>query len=282
MAVECNGKGGAGKGGGPVIVPPGARSQVIYRLRVAVQNHYLDSLLSKKDQGKVYALASVGGASNHFLRNGSFTRFADWRFVHRARLDVLPLTGARRWGDQQDTRCRRCGYTNETLPHVLNNCGPHMVAITRRHDATVQRIVKGAKLLGEIILNKSVPEADAGCSLLRPDIVIRDERSKTVTIIDVAIPFENGPDAFRVAREHKLQKYQPIANSLQEKGYKVYLQAFILGTLGTWDRDKRAVIKHLRIGKRYAGLMMKLMVSDTIRWSRDIYVEHVSGQRQYS
>ncbi|KYN32598.1 hypothetical protein ALC56_13079 [Trachymyrmex septentrionalis] len=28
-------------------------------------------------------------------------------------------------------------------------------------------------------------------------------------------------------------------------------------------------------------MMRRLVVSDTIRWSRDIYVEHVSGIRQY-
>jgi len=27
--------------------------------------------------------------------------------------------------------------------------------------------------------------------------------------------------------------------------------------------------------------MRKLMVSDTIRWSRDIYVEHITGEKQY-
>ncbi|CAD1470296.1 unnamed protein product, partial [Heterotrigona itama] len=32
----------------------------------------------------------------------------------------------------------------------------------------------------------------------------------------------------------------------------------------------------------YASLMRKLMVLETIAWSRDIYVAHVSGIRQYS
>ena len=194
-----------------VIVPPGARSQIIFRLRVVVQNHYLDLLLSKKDQGKVYALATADRTSNHFLRNGSFTRFADWRFVHRARLDVLPLNGIRRWGFQQDMRCRRCGHASETLPHDLNRCKPHMVLITKRHNATVERIVKAAKLSGEVTLNKSVPSAGADSTLLKPDIAIRGEQTKTIMIIDVPVPFENGPDAFRTTSEHKVQKYLPMA-----------------------------------------------------------------------
>jgi len=41
------------------------------------------------------------------------------------------------------------------------------------------------------------------------------------------------------------------------------------------------VLKLLRIDSQYAAAMRRLIVSDTIRWSRDIYVGHVSGIRQY-
>jgi hypothetical protein len=35
--------------------------------------------------------AAMDPASNHFLAGGRYTRFCDWRFIHRARLGVLPL-----------------------------------------------------------------------------------------------------------------------------------------------------------------------------------------------
>ena len=56
--------------------------------------------------GEVLSSTSRHGASNRFMRSGKYIRFADWRFVHRARLDVLLLNGARRWG-VGDGRCRR-------------------------------------------------------------------------------------------------------------------------------------------------------------------------------
>ncbi|XP_023237072.1 uncharacterized protein LOC111636127 [Centruroides sculpturatus] len=79
-------------------------------------NHLL-SLHRKPDQGKAYKITSACRESNHFMKEGKYTHFADWRFVHRARLSVVPLRGHRRFGNQPK-RCRRCSYNNETLAHV--------------------------------------------------------------------------------------------------------------------------------------------------------------------
>jgi hypothetical protein len=52
----------------------------------------------------------------------------------------------------------------------------------------------------------------------------------------------------------------------------VFLDAFIVGALGGWDPANERLINHLKLGHNYCRLMRKLMVSDAIRWSRDIYV----------
>ena len=57
------------------------------------------------------------------MRTGLHTPFCDWRFIHRARLGVVPLNATRRFGTG-DRRCRRCGHALETLPHVKNHCPP--------------------------------------------------------------------------------------------------------------------------------------------------------------
>jgi hypothetical protein len=64
-------------------------------------------------------------------------------------------------------------------------------------------------------------------------------------------------------------------------GYSVFLDAFIVGALGGWDPANERIINQLKLGHSYCRLMRKLMVSDAIRWSRDIYIEHLSGVRQY-
>ncbi|XP_068989965.1 uncharacterized protein T26G10.4-like [Neodiprion pinetum] len=275
LAVEIRGSAGR-----TTVVPPRARGQIVRRLRAAWAEHYRLRLLGKPDQGKVFEVSSWSRYSNHFLRGGSFTRFADWRFVHRARLDVLPLNGARRWGDG-DKRCRRCGGALESLPHVICHCRPHSAAWQLRHDAIVARLAKANRLPGQLRVNRRVEGVDGELGALRPDIVVRHEPSKSIVIVDVTVPFENRRVAFDEARGRKILKYKPLADELGRRGYRVTVSAFVVGALGSWDPRNESVLKQLHIGNRYAALMRRLIVSETIRWSRDIYVEHVSGVRQY-
>jgi hypothetical protein len=117
-----------------VVIPPPAgtlTSLVCRRTKSAcwegccgysVRHQYLARLLAKPDKGKVFEYISASHLSKHFLRTGTNTRFCDWRFVHRARLGVVPLNASMRWGPRNDLRCRRCGLQSETLPHVLKHC----------------------------------------------------------------------------------------------------------------------------------------------------------------
>ena len=57
--------------------------------------------------------------------------------MHRARLSLVPLNAySRRAGAD-----RRCGYEQETLPHVTNHClQTHAEAYQLRHDAILARL----------------------------------------------------------------------------------------------------------------------------------------------
>ncbi|XP_018365749.1 PREDICTED: uncharacterized protein LOC108762969 [Trachymyrmex cornetzi] len=226
-------------------IPPGARGQVVNRLRSAVSEHYSNRLLSKPDQGKVFEVSSRSRVSNHFIRGGSFTRFADWRFIHKARLDVLPLNGARRW-ETNDKRCRRCGEASETLPHVLCYCGIHSAAIQLRHNAVLHRLWKATRLPGVVRVNQRVEGVSGDLAALRPDLVVR------------WISFEE-------ARARKLEKYNALAEELQQQGYRVVVTAFVVGGLGSWDPRNEAVLRLLRVTAQYASMMRRLIVSDTVR-----------------
>lgn len=198
------------------------------------------------------------------MKEGGFTRFADWRFIHRARLNYVPLNGNR------DQRCRRCGHAKETLPHVLCHCPPHFQTITRRHNAILDRVVKAfnAPANTRVRINQTVP----GCSEdLRPDFVALDDITKTAHIINVTTPFENKYEAFQAARREKIEKYGPITEQLRQQGYTVTTDAFIVDALGGWEPANDMVLRTLNIVWRYARLMKKLMCSDAIKWSRDIY-----------
>ena len=115
------------------------------RLTMAARGQFLRKLLSKRDQGKTFHCIAQSPVGSHFVRYGRHLSFADWRFIWRARLDVLPVNAALRWMPNADKRCRRCGHGLETLPHVLSHCPPSLVAITERHDRVVERIVAACK-----------------------------------------------------------------------------------------------------------------------------------------
>ncbi|CAM5100326.1 unnamed protein product [Natator depressus] len=147
------------------------------------------------------------------------------------------------------------------------------------HNAIQNRLVKAiAPRLGEVAVNCVIPGTD---SPLRPDVVVTNETQKKIILVDITVPFENRTPAFREAQARKLEKYAPLADTLRAKGYEVQLDALIVGALGAWDPCNERVLRTCGIGRCYARLMRRLMVWDTIRWSRDIYIEHITGHRQY-
>ncbi|KAF4517057.1 hypothetical protein B566_EDAN004677 [Ephemera danica] len=261
-----------------LFINPQTRMHCCRNLRDAVRGTYKQRLFRKPDQGKVYDVTTQSSHSNHMLRSGRFTRFADWRFLHRARLGVVPLNATRRFG-ALDKRCRRCNHPTETLPHVLNHCGPLAGARTHRHDTILQRIARAVPpRMGTVRINRIVPGIqDTG----RPDLVVLNEAKKKAYIVDVAIPFENRPTAMAEARRIKKDKYSGTADRLRARGYEVEVDALVIGALGGWDPANEITLRMLKVNQKYALLMRRLMISDCIRWSRDMYVEHVTGTRQY-
>ncbi|KAH1169825.1 hypothetical protein KIL84_000810 [Mauremys mutica] len=76
--------------------------------------------------------------------------------------------------------------------------------------------------------------------------------------------FENRTPAFREGHACKLEKYAPLADILRTKGYEVQMDVLIIRALGTWDPCNVCVPRTSGIGRHYAQLMWRLMVSDTI------------------
>ncbi|XP_023223761.1 uncharacterized protein LOC111624982 [Centruroides sculpturatus] len=240
-----------------------------------LKEHYLQKLTAKPDQGKAFKITSASEVSNHFINNGQYTRFADWFFIHKARLSVVALRGHKRFGNEPK-KCRRCGYQRETLAHVLCHCPANFHLITLRHNAILNRIVSAFRPKdAKVYVNQRIPGFNKNC---RPNMVVVHEASKSATIVNVTVPFENGPDAFQSAREKKLRKYNSLVRHFQQQGFNTHISAFIVGALGGYDHTNEATLQRLGINRRYAKLMKKLMISDSIRWSADTYREHLNSQ----
>ena len=90
-----------------------------------------------------------------FMKDGKYIPVTDWRFVHKARLNIFPLNSANRRG--RDPICRRCGYQRETLPHVINRCMRHAQTMRLRHNARKAEIHSPAPLLGNSLWKSNSP-----------------------------------------------------------------------------------------------------------------------------
>jgi hypothetical protein len=87
--------------------------------------------------------------------------------------------------------------------------------------------------------------------------------------------------AFQTARQEQQKKYASLSKHYNRQGYNVFLDAFIISAPGSWDPTNERIISHLKLEHSYCRLMRKLMVWDAIRWSHGIYIEPLSGLRQY-
>ncbi|XP_067143388.1 uncharacterized protein [Centruroides vittatus] len=236
-------------------IPRHAISKVLTGL---TKKSLLHNLLRKPDQGKAYKLTAQHPASNHFLRDGPPQRSSTerppsfWQLLHQMPQMWLPEGNL--------------GPCSESLSPQPTSC--HRAP---QHDPKETLLTINDPNIS-IRCNQKVPGFDDNC---RPDLVATNEATKTVTIVDVAIPFENGHDAFNQARNIKTNKYAALTQFFRAQGYDTFCDAFVIGSLGGYDPGNIAVLQRLGIGRKYSKTMTKLMVSDSIRWSRDIYLHHL-------
>ena len=68
-------------------------------------------------------------------------------------------------------------------------------------------------------------------SRLRPDLLF--VKDQTAYIVDVTVPFEKRPEAFTVARQEKIQKYDALRHRLRATFAEVKIQPIIVAALGS-------------------------------------------------
>ena len=230
-----------------------------------------NELLEAKDQGRAFHLIGEHPSSSHWMREGDFTSFAEFRFAIKGRLNLLPTkTTVKRAGRPDlNTTCPKCHQQPETLGHVLNACTPNTGLMRERHNKILKRL---SNAINEDTGDKYVEQTVRGApGDLRPDLVVYHNDNR-VTIVDVTIPFESDELAFSKARAEKKQKYGPLCQWMQDNGRSdVLVEAFIVGSLGSWDKANEPILKRLNIGSKYASLFRKLCVSDVIKGSLAIW-----------
>ncbi|GFY56669.1 retrovirus-related Pol polyprotein from type-2 retrotransposable element R2DM [Trichonephila inaurata madagascariensis] len=219
------------------------------------------NLLAAPSQGKVMDCVAMAPTSSHFITYGKWSWKTDWRFIHKARLNLVPLNANKKGPLPTLRACRKCGHWDETLPHVINHCKSYSAAWQLRHNAVLARIRAAIAFRGTILSENQV----VGPNRLRPDLVAQIDNN--IYIVDVTIPFENRRQAFNQDREGKVFKYLELLLYFTSLGFQqVHIVPIVVGSLGAWDPENDVFLRKVATN-RYLAVLRKLCVSDCIRWS---------------
>ncbi|KAG8180531.1 hypothetical protein JTE90_018151 [Oedothorax gibbosus] len=178
---------------------PADRRMLQRSIKTAIRSERALKLHEYPSQGIAMECVANSKWGNQFIRTGENIRFCDWRFIHKARLNLCSLNAQRRSSHHEeiDKSCRRCGHHTENLHHVVSTCRPLLHLRTKRHDAVLDRLIK-ARRRGFRVMGRN---QDVDGSSLRPDLVLT--QGDTAILIDVAVPYENRLTAFANTRRDK-------------------------------------------------------------------------------
>ena len=257
------------------------RTMVYRTLRKFLSLTYANDLLQHKSQGKPFSSIQKDKSSIKFLSDGHYISQSAFNFIHRARLNLLKCNGNKLTcgSNLSHPECRRCQYPMETLPHILNHCHRNMGKhIINRHNCVqnelVDEIKKKLNTLDTIAVNQ---ECNVANRHVRPDIVVM--KNNKIWIIDVAICYESDEGAFERARFAKIQRYLPEVQEFEKRGYIVAVDAFVVGSLGSYDVANNYILRDLMVPNSNQWSLKRRIVRDVINHSKNVYYSHVLGAK---
>ena len=256
------------------------RNQACQWLREDFHARHLSAIKRSSDQGRAFDSLSLHPDSTFFTYTGKFLSFYQYRFIHKARLNLLPVrtVQARCRKLVPSTKCRLCGREEETLAHVVNHCHHNLLMVRDRHNAILDRIVRAIPdHLGTKMKEQPLP-GTSGAN--RPDLTIISPDETSILLVEVSCPFEGSPTALEDAARIKIEKYEPLRQTLLQKYTSVEVLPFIVGALGSWYPPNNHVLSRLHIGWRYASLMRRLCVVSAISGTQAIWYNSMCTQRR--
>ncbi len=176
-------------------------------------------------------------------------------FATRAAINVLPSgDNLKIWGRSDKGNCELCG-NGSTLLHILNGCTTSLQQgrYTFRHNAVVSYLVKflrenvdkdtkvyadiqGCTVNGGSIPAQVVPTAE------KPDIVCVNNITKTISILELSVPFETN---LSKARDYKVNKYASLVTDIENAGYRCDLVCFEVGSRGLISSNNKGQFKKI-------------------------------------
>ena len=203
------------------------------------------------------------------------------RFGVKSLLDVLPTRcNLTLWKlDNSGVYCRLCanlppsarkygiGPWRETTQHVLCSCEATLSKRRWRHDSvlwavtrTIERkLLPGCRLLVDLASSPkhhyTVFPLEFGVeTLLKPDMLIVDDQSSTLLLIELSVPAEDNIDE---RHRHKRAKYAPLVAELRERnaGWHIECLCFEVGARGIHESSFGRMLQRLaklRVADKFA------------------------------
>ena len=236
--------------------------KAIRGLRMVVRQRWTKKLLAVTVQGRVATGLELDSSSKDMARLVSCRtelRIADWKYLHCARLDLLPLRGVS-WSQYDTKTCRRCNKeeTVENTFHVINNCVNGLHLATVRHDSVLALL---EKLLLKKGLTVTINRAPPG-QRLRPDLETTLSGSRVM--IDVAVSFDT-PNCLLAAHTRKVEKYMTLGNILP----------LVVGSLGSWYPRNEEIRSFLGIDSHSWSTFRRNARTAALHGSMDMIRDHL-------
>ncbi len=238
-------------------------------LKTVVESSVVNQLLASRNQGRFWPTLIRSPSTKHVFN--FHTKMCDWRFIHKARLNLSPLRGAIPWLDADKT-CRRCQGAPETLNHILNNCGPHKRDVIKRHNDIRKHLTE------QVPSHMAVAEEQRFANA-QPDLVIMDYTSKRTFIVDIKVSSECDMH-FSQNASLNMEKYNGLRRHFEAQGHAAHIITFQLGCLGSLSNEASLFIYKLLRNNKKARSTIRSLSSIALHSSRNIAVKHITGKHQ--
>ena len=249
-------------------------------------------------RGPVFKHLSSCSTSIFSIKSGWLLNSHEWKLMLRARLDLLSLPTRQHRGFKPGL-CRHCLLYPDSLTHALSLCKPRESLIIKRHDLVLWRLVRAllstlsltdeesAKLEKMIPTERLYVEIREGLSLYvnhefeywdmdkRPDLIFIDNVRKIAYVIDVQVVVEYASHSFDVARSEKVSKYQELAVFLQNRGLTVFIDAFLMGALGSFDPKNMLFLNLLKLPPLHLEYFIRFLCSKMVQQMVFLYHSYI-------
>ena len=164
------------------------------------------------------------------------TKLCDFRFIHRARLNLVPVRANNVWIPVDNQTCRRCQADRETLNHTLNDCSLAKKKIIQRHNEVRELLTSHLNQRLRVLKEQRFGN-------MQPDLVIQDEQKKEAYILDIKVSSE-AKETFAWNVKQMAEKYDSLRRAYNVSGYATSIHTIRFGNLSNFSRSSLSALRY--------------------------------------